>query len=59
MIKRIPIFLLLLIPVFIYTQENLRRKIYNLKNKIEKFEGLEKLKLLDSLTNLVLDKPQY
>ncbi|WP_353780235.1 histidine kinase [Winogradskyella sp. 3972H.M.0a.05] len=57
--KTIARLLLLICTTFVWSQSDLTNRISDLKNEIEKSTGVEKLKLLDSLTNLVREKPEY
>ena len=57
--KTIARLLLLISSTFVWSQNDLTNTVSDLKVEIEKSEGVQKLKLLDSLTNLVIEEPGY
>ncbi|WP_422105436.1 tetratricopeptide repeat-containing sensor histidine kinase [Winogradskyella sp.] len=57
--KRVIVFLGLISVLYGYTQDDLKPKVDALLNQIGQTEQLQELILLDSLTRLVMDKPEF
>lgn len=57
--KRVVVFLGLISVLYGYTQDDLQHKVDALLNQIGQTEQLQELILLDSLTRLVMDKPEF